>query len=115
MTIAEVMLENERVLQGISKDEVSARLDHIASIIDHCVERGLHTEGKMPVSNIPRRAGQIKRRLEANMERALVDPLGISDWIALYARAVNEENACGGRVVTAPTNGAAGTVPAVLT
>lgn len=49
------------------------------------------------------------------MERRLVDPLFISDWIALYARAVNEENACGGRVVTAPTNGAAGTLPAVLT
>lgn len=115
ISIAEVMINNECALRRISREDVYAKLDQIASVIDGCVDRGLRMEGKMPVSHIPRRAAQIKRRLLEGMERALVDPLSVSDWIALYARAVNEENACGGRVVTAPTNGAAGTVPAVLT
>lgn len=115
MTIAEVMVQNECVRLGQPRSQIFAKLDAIAAVIDGCVERGLRVEGNLPVSKIPRRAAQIRRRINQNMERSLNDPLTASDWIALYARAVNEENACGGRVVTAPTNGAAGTLPAVLT
>lgn len=99
----------------MTEDEVYAKLDRIAAVIDGCVERGLRVEGRLPVGNMPRRAAQIRKCLNENMERSLNDPLTASDWIAVYARAVNEENACGGRIVTAPTNGAAGTLPAVLT
>lgn len=115
MSIADIMIANECAHRGMSEGEVFKALDDIAAAFDACVDRGLRVEGKMPVSNIPRRAAQIHQRLKQNAEKFLNDPLSVSDWIALYARAVNEENACGGRVVTAPTNGAAGTLPAVLT
>jgi L-serine dehydratase len=78
-----------------------------------CVDRGLHTEEVLPCGlHVRRRAPGLYRRLR---ERALsTDPLLVMDWVNLYAMAVNEENAAGGRVVTAPTNGAAGIIPAVL-
>src|SRR5256885_12383554 len=78
-----------------------------------CVERGLRTDGVLPGGfKVKRRAPDLHRQLCANPEAALRDPLQVLDWVNLYALAVNEENAAGGRVVTAPTNGAAGILPA---
>jgi L-serine dehydratase len=80
-----------------------------------CVQRGCATEGVLPGGfKVKRRAAALKTALTANPEAALRDPLQVLDWVNLYALAVNEENAAGGRVVTAPTNGAAGIIPAVL-
>ena len=80
-----------------------------------CVARGCQAEGVLPGGfKVRRRAPALYRALTANPEAALKDPLQVLDWVNLYALAVNEENAAGGRVVTAPTNGAAGIVPAVL-
>jgi L-serine dehydratase len=80
-----------------------------------CVQRGIRTEGTLPGGyRVRRRAPALHAALTANPEQALRDPLQVMDWVNLYALAVNEENAAGGRVVTAPTNGAAGIVPAVL-
>jgi L-serine dehydratase len=81
-----------------------------------CVERGIAAEGELPgLLRVRRRAGTLARRLETRESSgAPADPLAVMDWVNLYAMAVNEENAAGGRVVTAPTNGAAGIIPAVL-
>ena len=82
--------------------------------MDDCIEHGLHTEGLLPGPlKVIRRAPSLRRTLEAN-SKLNNDPMQIIDWINMYALAVNEENAAGGRVVTAPTNGACGIVPAVL-
>jgi L-serine dehydratase len=87
----------------------------IWDVMQACVTRGCKTEGVLPGGfKVKRRAAQLHRDLTANPEAALRDPLQVMDWVNLYALAVNEENAAGGRVVTAPTNGAAGIVPAVL-
>ena len=80
-----------------------------------CVQRGFKLEGELPGSlHVRRRAPLLYRELLESPERSLSDPLTVLDWIGLYALSVNEENAAGGRVVTAPTNGAAGVLPAVL-
>ena len=80
-----------------------------------CVKRGCEREGILPGGmKVKRRAADLYRQLLARPEAALTDPLTVLDWVNLYALAVNEENAAGGRVVTAPTNGAAGIIPAVL-
>ena len=80
-----------------------------------CVERGCRSDGILPGGlKIVRRAPRLFRELSANPEAATRDPLTTLDWVSLWAMAVNEENAAGGRVVTAPTNGAAGIIPAVL-
>ena len=82
--------------------------------MDDCIEHGLHTEGLLPGPlKVIRRAPSLRRTLEAT-SKLNNDPMQIIDWINMYALAVNEENAAGGRVVTAPTNGACGIVPAVL-
>ena len=87
----------------------------IWAVMQACVRRGCATEGVLPGGfKVKRRAADLHRQLCANPEAALRDPLQVLDWVNLYALAVNEENAAGGRVVTAPTNGAAGIVPAVL-
>jgi L-serine dehydratase len=81
--------------------------------MDGCIERGLKTDGILPGGlNVKRRAPEIARKLASR--DAASDPLYVMDWVGAYAMAVNEENAAGGRVVTAPTNGAAGLLPAVL-
>jgi L-serine dehydratase len=83
--------------------------------MQRCVERGFHEEGVLPGGmKVKRRAAQLFRALSGAPEAGLRDPLTAMDWVSLYALAVNEENAAGGRVVTAPTNGAAGIIPAVL-
>jgi L-serine dehydratase len=113
ISIAELMRRNERHWRGDA--EVHAGLMKIWDAMQACVARGLHAEGVLPGGfKVRRRAAALHRALTANPEAALRDPLQVLDWVNLYALAVNEENAAGGRVVTAPTNGAAGIVPAVL-
>lgn len=113
ISISELVLRNE----AIHRDESVTRsqLDAIWQAMQDCVKRGCTQEGKLPGGlNVPRRAKAIHEALRNSPEHALSDPLTILDWVNLYALAVNEENASGGRVVTAPTNGAAGIIPAVL-
>ncbi|WP_280150536.1 L-serine ammonia-lyase [Piscinibacter sp. XHJ-5] len=113
LSIAGVMRRNERHWR--SDAEIDAGLMKIWHVMQACVERGLRTDGVLPGGfKVRRRAAALHRQLCANPEAALRDPLQVLDWVNLYALAVNEENAAGGRVVTAPTNGAAGIVPAVL-
>jgi len=113
LSIAQVMRANERHWRG--DEETEAGLRAIWRAMQDCVARGLRSEGELPGGfRVKRRAPALHRRLTSNPEAALRDPLAVLDWVNLYALAVNEENAAGGRVVTAPTNGAAGIVPAVL-
>ena len=113
-SIADLVRENEESLR--SPDEIGRRLVEIADAMTACIERGMHTElRELPGGlKVKRRAPCIREALMQRQERALADPLTVIDWINLWALAVNEENAAGGKVVTAPTNGAAGIVPAVL-
>ena len=112
-SIAAVMRTNERHWR--SDDEIDAGLLAIWRVMQACVQRGCHTPGVLPGGfKVKRRAPQLHADLCSQPEAALRDPLQVLDWVNLYALAVNEENAAGGRVVTAPTNGAAGIVPAVL-
>jgi len=112
-TMAEVMRRNERHWR--SDAEIDAGLLRIWRVMQDCVERGCRTAGVLPGGfKVKRRAKALREALTAHPEQALRDPLQVLDWVNLYALAVNEENAAGGRVVTAPTNGAAGIIPAVL-
>src|SRR3712207_5298494 len=105
------MLANE--LSWRSEPEVRAGLLHIWSVMQECVERGTRATGVLPGGlKVRRRAATLRTQLEEHPDDA--DALRAMEWVTLYALAVNEENAAGGRVVTAPTNGAAGIVPAVL-
>ncbi len=111
LSISALMLENERAF-GRDEAEIRARLLEIWRIMRESVERGCTREGLLPGGlKVRRRAPHLHRKLTAE---SAADPLHAMDWITLYALAVNEENAAGGRIVTAPTNGAAGIVPAVL-
>jgi L-serine dehydratase len=111
--IAELMRRNERHWR--TDAEIDAGLATIWQVMQDCVARGCRTDGTLPGGfQVKRRAAALHRALCSNPEAALRDPLQVLDWVNLYALAVNEENAAGGRVVTAPTNGAAGIVPAVL-
>ncbi len=113
LSIAEIMRRNEGHWR--SDEETRAGLLKIWQVMQDCVARGCRTEGILPGGfKVKRRAADLHAQLTANPEQALRDPLQVMDWVNLYALAVNEENAAGGRVVTAPTNGAAGIVPAVL-
>ncbi len=112
-SIAQLMLANECAWR--SEDQVHAGLQKLWQAMQDCVARGLRADGVLPGGlKVQRRAPQMARELRDRPEAALRDPLSILDWVNLYALAVNEENAAGGRVVTAPTNGAAGIIPAVL-
>jgi L-serine dehydratase len=113
LSIAQVMRKNENHWRVDA--EIDAGLLAIWNVMQACVVRGLKTEGVLPGGlKVKRRAAEWYRKLAANPEANLRDPLAMLDWVNLYALAVNEENAAGGRVVTAPTNGAAGIVPAVM-
>ena len=113
LTIAGLMMNNE--LARRSRDEVLAGLDRIHAAMDACIERGMRQDGCLPGAlKVKRRAKQLHAAIMSRMERQISDPLAAMDWVNLWAMAVNEENAAGGRVVTAPTNGAAGIIPAVL-
>lgn len=110
-SIARLMLENE--VSWRSETEVRDGLLHIWAVMRECITNGLRTEGMLPGGlRVRRRAPELEQKL--SLESASVDPMRGMDWVTLYALAVNEENASGGRVVTAPTNGAAGIIPAVL-
>ncbi|MEO6998098.1 MAG: L-serine ammonia-lyase [Terracoccus sp.] len=110
-SISRIMLENE--LSWRTEQEVHDGLLKIWDVMQECVRNGIRTEGVLPGGlRVRRRAPELARRLA--LESDSTDPLRGMDWITLYALAVNEENASGGRVVTAPTNGAAGIIPAVL-
>jgi len=111
--IWELMLENEKVWR--SEAEIREGLLRIWAAMKACVERGCRMTGVLPGGlKVPRRAPALYQELTARPESGLHDPLTVLDWVNLYALAVNEENAAGGRVVTAPTNGAAGIIPAVI-
>jgi L-serine dehydratase len=111
LSISELMLANESVWR--SEEEIRSGLLHIWSVMQECVDRGVLATGTLPGGlHVRRRAGLLRKTLESTEDPN--DPLRAMEWVTLYALAVNEENAAGGRVVTAPTNGAAGIVPAVL-
>ena len=113
LSISGLMLQNETAWRPES--QTRAQLAQIWQAMQDCVRRGCSREGLLPGAiKVRRRAAELHRKLSAAPEAALRDPLTILDWVNLYALAVNEENAAGGRVVTAPTNGAAGIIPAVL-
>jgi L-serine dehydratase len=113
LTIAELMLKNESVFR--TAEEIHAQLIHIANVMETCITRGLNTKGTLPGGlNVIRRAPTLYQKL---MEKGMPAPSHQPEatlWPTVFAMAVNEENAAGGRVVTAPTNGAAGIIPAVL-
>ncbi|MFC3711702.1 L-serine ammonia-lyase [Sphingoaurantiacus capsulatus] len=114
LTIAELMRANERMHR--SDAEIDAGLDRIWARMDACIRRGLLRDGILPGGlKVPRRAKRIYEALRAKPEALIADPLAAMDFVNVWALAVNEENAAGGAVVTAPTNGAAGIIPAVIT
>ncbi|GAB1423860.1 L-serine ammonia-lyase [Thauera terpenica] len=113
LSISSLMMENEKHWR--SEAETRNGLLHIWKVMQACVRRGCENEGVLPGGmKVRRRAAELYRKLSGAPEASLRDPLTTLDWVNLYALAVNEENAAGGRVVTAPTNGAAGIIPAVL-
>jgi L-serine dehydratase len=113
LPISSLLLANEAALRP--EEETRRRLDEIWRAMQDCVKRGCSQDGELPGGlKVKRRARAIYENLRSSPEASLSDPLTILDWVNLYALAVNEENAAGGRVVTAPTNGAAGIIPAVL-
>ncbi|MCA0308195.1 MAG: L-serine ammonia-lyase [Actinobacteria bacterium] len=110
-SVARLMRENERSWR--TDAEIDAGLLHVWDVMQECIHHGMTTEGVLPGGlKVRRRAPELLHRLQVETDTG--DPLRGMDWITLYALAVNEENAAGGRVVTAPTNGAAGVVPALL-
>ena len=113
MSIAEIVFANEH--EWRTAEDIEAGIEHIRRTMNECIERGYRQRGELPGTfGLRRRAPALHETLTRQDEGAYGDPLGAMDWIVLYALAVNEENAAGGRVVTAPTNGAAGIVPACL-
>ena len=111
-SISTLMIENEKYWR--SEQEIREGLLHIWSVMKACIERGCQREGVLPGGlKVKRRAAKLYRQLRSESNDSQ-QPLGKMDWVNLFALAVNEENAAGGRIVTAPTNGAAGIIPAVL-
>jgi L-serine dehydratase len=110
MSISELMLANETVWRSEAK--INKDIMILWQVMESCIARGCRTEGVLPGGlKVKRRAADLHQKLAASQG---ADPLEVLDWVSLYALAVNEENAAGGRIVTAPTNGAAGIIPAVL-
>ncbi|PIT01986.1 serine dehydratase [Bradyrhizobium nitroreducens] len=113
LSIADMKRANEAHLR--TQEQVDRGLVHLWSVMNGCIERGLSQEGELPGGlRVRRRAAGIHQQLMAERQANRSQPHAAADWLSVYAMAVNEENAAGGRVVTAPTNGAAGVVPAVL-
>ena len=114
LSIAELMMENEKVWRDAAS--VRAGILEIWQVMQDCVKAGISNEGILPGSlKVKRRAATLHKQLKNRTRMDTITPsLGAMDWVNLYALAVNEENAAGGRIVTAPTNGAAGIIPAVL-
>ena len=113
LSISALMMENEKAWRP--KAEIRERLLELWRVMNACIEKGCTEEGIMPGGlKVKRRAAQLKRQLKSQSGQLGDNSLNTLDWVTLYALAVNEENAAGGRIVTAPTNGAAGIIPAVL-
>ncbi|MGY2796434.1 L-serine dehydratase [Ewingella americana] len=112
LSLSALMMKNE--LAQHSKQDIELYFENIWQTMKACIDRGLNTEGVLPGPlRVPRRAPALRRMLVSN-DKLSNDPMNVIDWVNMFALAVNEENAAGGRVVTAPTNGACGIVPAVL-
>ena len=117
LTIAEMKRSNELAAkgEGALAANLQKEIGEIWNAMDSCVKRGLSMDGELPGGlQVKRRARHIAERLEDKWKSNDLGPLAANDWLSVYAMAVNEENAAGGKVVTAPTNGAAGVIPAVL-
>lgn len=113
LSIAAMKAENEGA--NLSKSVLMARVDDVVAAMDGCIDRGLRIEGELPGGlHVRRRAKAIHDQLIHEKGSNIAQPHTVNDWLCVYAMAVNEENAAGGRVVTSPTNGAAGVVPSVL-
>ena len=113
MSITEIVLANEKATR--STPDIHEGINQLWQTMQNCIDRGCRADGVLPGRlKVERRAGKLYKQLSLRSERGLVEPLAVMDWVNLWAIAVNEENAAGGRVVTAPTNGAAGIIPAVL-
>lgn len=112
LSISELMMENEKSLRN--EKEIREALLNLWKVMSDCVNSGCEHTGFLPIMGVKRRASAIYTKLKAKNDSPMIDPLEVMDWLNLWALAVNEENACGGRVVTAPTNGAAGIIPSVM-
>ncbi|MBA4798845.1 MAG: L-serine ammonia-lyase [Rhizobiales bacterium] len=113
LTIAQMKRANEEVVR--SREDLDAGLDRIWDAMASCIDRGLRQEGQLPGGlKVRRRAKSIHDKLQEEWRSNRLNPVLANDWLSVYAMAVNEENAAGGRVVTSPTNGAAGVVPATI-
>lgn len=112
LSLSGMVMQNELALH--SKKEIEDYFGNVWATMRACIDRGMNTEGVLPGPlRVPRRASALRRLLVAS-DKLSHDPMNVVDWVNMFALAVNEENAAGGRVVTAPTNGACGIVPAVL-
>ncbi|QIC16803.1 L-serine ammonia-lyase [Providencia vermicola] len=112
LSLSALVMQNELALH--SKEEIHEYLSAVWDVMKASIERGVTTEGLLPGPlRVPRRAAALRRQLVTS-DNTNIDPMAVIDWINMFALAVNEENAAGGRVVTAPTNGACGIIPAVL-
>lgn len=113
LTIAQMKRANEEMT--MSREALNEKLDKVWNAMRSCIDRGLAVDGIMPGGlKVRRRAKQIHDKLQEEWRSNKVNPLLANDWLSVYAMAVNEENAGGGRIVTAPTNGAAGVIPATI-
>jgi len=114
LSISQVMMENEKTWR--TEEEIRSQILAMWEVMKQCVHTGCHTEGVLPGGlNVKRRAADLYKKLNSLGSVKVITPqLSAMDWVNLYAMAVNEENAAGGRIVTAPTNGAAGIMPAVM-
>lgn len=113
LSISGLMMENEKAWR--SEEDIRQGLLHLWQVMSECIDKGCRQEGILPGGlKVKRRAAQLRRQLKSQSEKLADNSLVTLDWVGLYALAVNEENAAGGRIVTAPTNGAAGIIPAVL-
>ena len=112
LSISAVVMANMRAMHD--EQEIESRFESIWRTMRECLDRGMNNEGVLPGPlRVPRRAAALRQQLLAT-EKSNADPMVVVDWVNMFAFAVNEENAAGGRVVTAPTNGACGIIPAVL-
>ena len=112
LSLSGLVMKNELALH--SRQEIESYFAAVWQTMRDCIDRGLNTEGVLPGPlRVPRRAAALRRMLVSSGKLSN-DPMNVIDWVNMFALAVNEENAAGGRVVTAPTNGACGIVPAVL-
>ena len=113
LSISTIVLKNE--LSYHCYADIEAYFLRVGKTMQDCIERGIHREGLLPGSlKVPRRAYALYRQLIASSQMMITDPMIVIDWVNMFALAVSEENAAGGRVVTAPTNGACGIIPAIL-